>query len=351
LASARPVDPEAHDAYLQGSFHWQKTNPEELETAQRYFELALEKDPGYAPAYAGIANVWTIRNQMGITPPLEAASKARAAALRALELDDGSAGAHLGLAIVKHQTDWDWAGAEREYRRALELDPNAASIHFWFAHFLAITGRIDEAVPHSKRTLELDPFNAMLHMGHTWVLYFDRRYDDAITQARTTLEMQPSMAGGLQGLQWALCSKGMRDELLAIQRERAAHDPERLAAFERGLAEAGDRGAHRAVADLVAARYEASRIPDPGARTSGPVSWRGRVFNPFFVSQQYIYAGDYEKAMDWLERAFEARDPGLPYAGISPLSDPLRSDPRFQDLLRRMNLPSTSTQSDPNDQK
>jgi serine/threonine protein kinase/Tfp pilus assembly protein PilF len=352
LATARPVDPEAHDAYLKGTFHWQKTNPEELDTAQRYFELALEKDPGYAAAYAGLSRVWTVRNQMGITPPHEAASKARAAALRALELDDGSAGAHMALAIVKRQTDWDWAGAEQEYRRALELDPNSANTHASDATLLAITGRIEEAVLHSKRALELDPFNAMLHMQHTWVVYFDRRYDDAIAAARTTLEIQPSMAGGLQALQWAFCSKGMRDELLEIQRERAANDPERLAAFERGLAEGGDRGAHRAVADLVAARYEAAGgIPDPGARTSGPVSWRGRVFNPFFVSQQYIYAGDYEKAMDWLERAFEARDPGLPYAGISPLYDPLRSDPRFQDLLRRLNLPMARAGSDPNEQR
>jgi hypothetical protein len=177
-------------------------------------------------------------------------------------------------------------------------------------------------------------------MLHAWVLYFDRRYDDTMAEARTTLELQPSSGGGRGALQWALFSKGMRDELLAIQRERAANDPERLAAFERGFAEAGDRGAHRGVADLVATRYEESGgIPDPGARTSGPASWRGRVFNPMFIGEQYVYAGDYDEVMGWLERGFEARDPNLPYIGISPLYDPLRSDPRFQDLLRRMDLP------------
>jgi TolB-like protein len=352
LAGARPVNPEAHDAYLQGSFHWRNLRPEEVDTAQRYFELALEKDPDYAPAYEGLAWVWAIRRQTGGVPPHEGLVKAKAAALRAIELDDSSAGAHSVLGLVNKGTDWDWAGAEREQRRALELDPNLAHAHATYAHTLAVTGRLDEAVRHSERAVELDPFNAMLRMLRAWVLYFDRRYDDAMAEARTTLELQPSSGGGRGALQWALFSKGMRDELLAIQRERATHDPERLAAFERGLAEAGDRGAHRGVADLVASRYEAAGgVPDPGARTSGPASWRGRVFNPTFIAEQYVFAGDYEEVMDWLERGFEARDPNLQYVGVSPLYDPLRSDPRFQDLLRRMNLPTSSAGSDPGERR
>ena len=173
LASARPVNPEAHDAYLKGSYHWKKLTPEDLDTAESYFELALEKDPSYAPAYAGLAWVWAVRQQMGIAPPHEAGPKAKAAALQAVELDDSSAGAHEALATVRTWTDWDWAGAEPEWRRALELDPNAANAHAYFAHFLAITGRIDEAVPHSERALELDPFNALFHALYAVVLYFD----------------------------------------------------------------------------------------------------------------------------------------------------------------------------------
>ncbi len=169
-ASARPVDPEAYDAYLKGSYHWKKLTPADVDTAQRYFELALAKDPSYAPAYEGLAWVWAIRQQMGMTLPQVAGPKAKAAALKALELDDSYAGAHEALALVRTWTDWDWAGAEPEWRRALELNPNGANAHAYYAHFLAITGRGDEAVRHSQRALELDPFNALFHGMYAMVL-------------------------------------------------------------------------------------------------------------------------------------------------------------------------------------
>jgi TolB-like protein/tetratricopeptide (TPR) repeat protein len=334
LAGVRPVNPEAHDAYLKGAYHSDKLTPEDLDTAENYFNLALEKDPSYAPAYAGLSGVWVGRQQMGITSPHEAGMKAKAAALQAIELDDTSAGAHEALALVRTWTDWDWAGAEPEWLRALELDPNAANAHAFYAHYLAILGRTDEAVPHSERAVELDPFNAMFHGLYSMVLYFDRRYDDALAAARTALDMQPNVnpAGGT--LQWAFISKGMRDEQLADQRERIALDPERVEAFEKGLAEGGYEGAQTAIADLLAARYaKASGIPDPGVRT---------VFLPWAIALRYLDAGDYDRTMDWLETAFEIRDPNLVYLGVSPLWDPLRSNPRFQDLLRRMNLPPSS---------
>jgi tetratricopeptide (TPR) repeat protein len=343
FASARSINPEAHDAYLKGSYHWKKGTPEDLETAQRYFELALEKDPDYAPAYEGLAWVWTARQQGGITPPQEAGTKAKEAALQAIELDDASAGAHEALAVVRTWTDWDWVGAEPEWRRALELDPNAANAHAFYANYLAILGRTDEAVPRSERAIELDPFNAMFHGLYSMVLYFDRRYDDALAAARTALGMQPDVSAAYDTLQWAFISKGMRDEQLAHQRERIALDPERVAAFEKGLAEGGYEGAQNAIADLLAARYEkAGGIPDPGVRT---------VYLPWAIALRYLDAGDYERTLDWLETAFEVRDPNLLYLGVSPLWDPLRSDPRFQNLLLRMNLPTTSAGSDPDQQR
>jgi TolB-like protein/Tfp pilus assembly protein PilF len=330
LAGARFVDPEALEAYLKGSYHWEKLTPEDLETAQRYFELALEKDPTYAPAYEGQARVWAARQQTGITHPREAGPKAKAAATRALELDDSSAGAHEALAVVRTWTDWDWEGAEREWRRALELDPNAANAHAYFAHFLAITGRTAEAVKHGERALELDPLNALFHGLHALVLYQDRRYDDAMAAARTALVMQPNLVPAAATVQSVFISKGMRDEQLAHQRERIARDPQRVAAFEQGLAKGGYEGAQRAIADLLAARYaKAEGVPDPGVR---------RIYMPVDIALRYLDAGDNVAALDWLERAFEVRDPNLPYLG-SPLYDPLRPDPRFQDLLRRMKLP------------
>jgi hypothetical protein len=175
------------------------------------------------------------------------------------------------------------------------------------------------------------------------VLYLDRAYDDALAAARTALAMHPNQqpARGIQ--QCVFIAKGMRDEQLADQRKRIAGDAERVAAFEKGLAEGGYEGAQRAIADLLAARYEmAGGIPDPGVR---------RVYMPSDIALRYIDAGDHDRAIDWLERAFEVRDPNLPYFGLSPLHDPLRSDPRFQDLLRRMNLPTTTTRSEPDNQR
>jgi tetratricopeptide (TPR) repeat protein len=334
LATARPVNPEAHDAYLKGSSHWQRTTREDLDTAESYFELALEKDPSYAPAYADLSMVWLVRQQMGYTPAHKAGPKAKAFALQAIALDDSSALSHRRLAGVRMSVDWDWAGAEPEYRRALEIDPNSAGTHAFFANFLMITGRIDEAIPHSDRAIELDPFNALYHAAYAQVLLGARRYDDAMAAARTALSMQPNLGPALSAMRLALYSKGMRDEHLALQREWFAADPELAEAFEQGLAEAGYQGAQRRIADILAARYENYGI--------GPVPR---------IAQYCVFAGDYGRAMDWLEKAFEVRDPNLPYAGISPIHDPLRSDPRFQDLLRRMNLPTISARSDPDDQR
>jgi tetratricopeptide (TPR) repeat protein len=265
---------------------------------------------------------------MGFTPPQEAVPKEKALAQQAVALDDLSSIAHHRLAGIKTWTDWDWADAEPEWRRALELDPNASVTHAYFAHFLAITGRIDEAVPHSERAIELDPFNALYHALYAIVLCGARRYDDAMAEARTAMTMQPDVRVAPTALECALVCKGMRDEHLAFQRERIANDPERLAALDEGFAEAGYEGAMRRVADLLVAWYEES-----GGLT-GPS-------RPYVIAHWYLWTGDYSSSIDWLEKAFELRDRNLPYL-FKPVYDPLRSDPRFQDLLRRMNLPQST---------
>jgi tetratricopeptide (TPR) repeat protein len=265
---------------------------------------------------------------MGVAHPRVAGPKARAAALRAVELDDTSAVAHEALAVIKTWTDWDWAGAEPEWRSALELDPNAANTHAYFAHFLAITGRIDEAIPHSERAIELDPYNALFHALYGVVLLSDRRFDDATAARQAALSIHPNYPFVLNGLRNIYIAKGMRDELLTDQRKRIAHDPELLAVFEQSLAEAGHETAYRRLADLLAARYEESGgIVPQGFRAMG-------------IVRRYLAAGDNDHAIDWLEKAYEEEhSPAIPYLSIQPIYDPLRSDPRFQDLLRRMNLP------------
>jgi serine/threonine-protein kinase len=330
LTSARTVNPEAYEAYLKGSYHWQKLTPTDIDTAERYFELALEKDPSYAPAYEGLAWVWGARKQMAITAPAEAGPKSKAAAERAIALDDASPAAHLTLAVVRSWTDWDWAGAEPEWRRALELDPNSATTHAYYAHFLANLGHADEALPHAERALELDPFNALFHAMYGVVLQYQRRWDESIAAARTALGLQPDMPVARSVLQRAYIAKGMRDEQLAAQRERIARDPGRVAAFEQGLAEGGYEGAQRRIADLLAARYEeASGVPDAGAR---------RVYMPVGIAWRYLDAGDTERAIAWLEEAYAVRDANLPYVGL-PSWDALRVDPRFRALLHRIGLP------------
>ncbi len=321
LAIVRTINPEAYDAYLKGSSLWQKLEPDDLDAAQRQFETALKKDPSYAPAFAGLANVWLARQQMIFASPAEAGPKAKEAALQAIALDGNSSEAHEALAMVRTWSEWDWAGAEPEWKRALELNPNAANAHAYYAHFLAIRGRALDGILHSERAVKLDPFNALYHGLHAVVLAYLRRYDDVLAAARIAISIQPNLQVTYSIIQRVYIIKGMHNELLADQRVRIARDPERVAAFERGLAEGGYEGAQRGIADVLAARYEKSKF-----------------FSAFSIALRYFEAGDKDRAISWLYKAYDIRDPELPYLGM-PNWDALRSDPRFQALLRRIGLP------------
>jgi TolB-like protein/predicted Ser/Thr protein kinase len=321
LASVRTVDPEAYDAYLKGSSLWKTLKRADLDAAQRFFELAIAKDPAYAPAYEGLTWVWLVRQQAGYTPSNEAGPKAKAAALQAIALDDNSAEAHEALASAKTWSDWDWAGAEPEWRRALDLNPNGANAHAYYAHFLAQRGRAAEAIRHSDRALELDPFNALYHSMRGMVLLYLRRYDEAMAAARTAISIRPDLGNAYNVMQCVYIVKGMREEQLADQRLRISGDPERVAAFERGLKEGGYEGAQRGIADVLAARYEKSQYYDgPG------------------VALRYLDAGDKDRAIGWLQKAYDSHDPMLAYLGMPPW-DRLRDDPRYRALLRRIGLP------------
>jgi tetratricopeptide (TPR) repeat protein len=240
----------------------------------------------------------------------------------------------LALAGVRCVVDWDWAGSETEFRRALELDPNSAETHAYYGNLLFLAGRIDEAFPHLEHALELDPFNVFFHSLYATGLYMDHRYDDALVEARTALGMQAGAPLALTVLYDCLYLTRTRDEDLAALRERVAHDPEFAAAFDQGLAEAGYRGALRSAADRLAARWEAS---------GGVLDFPLCILD---VAVWYVYAGDKDQAMDWLEKMVEMHDPNA--VGLfMPVFDPLRSDPRFQDLLRRVNLPTTDVAKAP----
>jgi TolB-like protein/Tfp pilus assembly protein PilF len=326
LSGARQVNPEAYKAYIRGSYKWMNfMTPEDLDTAEKYFDLALEKDPSYAPAYAGLAYVWIIRNQWSWSKPEEAGPKAKAAALRAIELDENSAGAHEALAVVRKMIDWDWDGAWKSYRKTIELNPNVASAQGSYALFLMTMGHGQEALIHSQRAVGLDPFNPLLHSWHAFVLYSQRRYDQAIVAAREALRIQPDYPIATNTLWFILHEKkGMKREAFQAAKDYARvtyNDPRIEAALDEGYAgggyfEAMKRGAEALIARLT----ETFCLPGD-------------------IAMFYTMAGENDKALDWLEKGLKIHDPTLPYLGM-PCDDGIRSDPRFQDILRRMNLPT-----------
>ncbi|MFC2161843.1 protein kinase [Acidobacteriota bacterium] len=327
LTSARQVNPKSYDNYLKGLSHLERLIPEELNIALQYFDLALEIDPNNALAHVGVADVWSVRYNLRMVPLQEAIPLIMTPLEKALELDNTLPEAHSTLADHRCWREWDWENAEKEYQEALRLNPNYAGAHHGYALFLCITGRPEEALPHMELAIEFDPLNPSHYQFYGQILGANHRYDDAIAALRTALELNPNLGGlalGWMGL--AYKAKGMYDEALAIYREMWADDAEVAAAIEAGFEKAGYKGAARAVAGLLAERYA-----------------RGENIGAQRISGIYKEAGDYELAIDWLEKAFENHEPNMPYIGM-PSFDPLRDEslrsyPRFQDLLHKMNLP------------
>jgi adenylate cyclase len=326
FTDARQVNPEAYEAYVRGSYKWMNfMTPEDLDTAEKYFDLALEKDPSYALAYVGRAWVWLVRNQWGWSPPEEAGPKVKAAALRAIELDENSAGAHEALALVRMSIDWDWDGAWESWRRSLELNPNVASAQGEYGQFLTLMGHGEEALIHSERAVVLDPFSPFLHSAYALVLYYQRRYDEAIASAREALRIQPDFPVAMNALWWIMHEKkGMEREAFEAAKVFARvtyNDPRIEAAIDEGYtqgvyAEAMKRGAEALIA----------RLPETFCLPSD-------------IATFYTMAEEKDKAIEWLEKGLEIHDPALPYLGYPLFVDLLGDEPRYQELLRKMNLP------------
>jgi serine/threonine protein kinase/tetratricopeptide (TPR) repeat protein len=314
LANARAVNPEAYEAYLKGSQYVAKLTKPDLDTAYDYFELALRKDPNYALAYTGIASVWICRNQMKYTTPAEAIPKAKAAALKAMELDDNLAEAHASLASVRTRGELNLLAAEPEWKRADELG------YMDLGHYWLNMGRPDEAMAKIKKALELDPFNPMAQSFYAVILYCARRYNEAVAQARKTLAMQPGAPVAEGALYFSLRELKKYDEVHAIDRKWFSDFPALLEALDRAYAKVGYAKAWGAVADEQAALHD---------KGMGAID----------IADSYLLVGDKNKALDWLETAYEERDPDLPYINCWPHWDSLRSEPRFQALLRRMGIP------------
>jgi TolB-like protein/Tfp pilus assembly protein PilF len=321
LADPGPVDTVAYDAFLKGTLHFYRLTPTDLDLAEDYFEAALEADQSSALAHAGIAMVWTGRMQMGFVPATVAGPIAKASALRALAIDARLAEVHFGLATVSTWSEWDFDAAEEHFRRAIELKPGYPDAPALYSHYLINVGRFDEALAQIERAIDLDPFNPFFRALYGVVLHFARRDDEAVVQLDLALEAVPNLPFALQMLTSSLHALGRYDEAVTAQQTLIATfgDREAVVAIDAAFAEGGYVQAMQQIADWTAERSLAV-----GA-------------SAIWVALRYYYAGNEEKTIEWMERAYEQRDPNTPYLR-NPDFDGVREDPRVQDLMRRIGL-------------
>ena len=319
------MKPEAYEAYLRGRYFWNKRTRDGLVRATDYFHHAIDTDPTYANAYSGLADSYALSGdwEYGILSPQDAFPKAKAAVTKALALDDNLSEAHTSLAFVQDLYDWDWASAEKEYKRALALNPSYATAHHWYAWHLIVTGRNDEGIAELKKAESLDPLSLIIGADLADALCIAHLYDDSVQQSQKIFEMDPHFAVAHYQLGQALEQKHRHDEAIAEFR-RAIELSGGNTTFESNLANA----------------YAASGLKEEAMRIVKDLESRQSQGSSTDASIALIYVGlgDNDRAMVWLNKAYQARF--NPSILMRPVFDPLRSDPRFQDLLHRMGLPS-----------
>jgi len=334
--AARPTEnTEAYQLYLKGRFFWNKRTAENLKKAAGYFNQAIVADPRYALAYVGLADTYVIMPFYGAGAPEDCYPKAKAAAKKALELNDTLPEAHTSLAYVLHVYDLDFDGSEREFQRAIELNPNYATAHHWYGiELLPSLGRFDQAIRELKRALELDPLSLPINgaLGRTY--YFARRYDEAIEQLRKTLEMDPSFYYAHWNLGSALVASGaMSAAIEEYQKARAlSDDPLVLGLLARAYAASGNT-------------MEAEKILTQLNELS-----KKRYVPAYSLALVYLGLGNKEETLRWIEKSYQDHA-NLVYFKVEPLLDPLRGDPRFEALLQKVFAPkkvaADSEQSSP----
>jgi TolB-like protein/DNA-binding winged helix-turn-helix (wHTH) protein/Flp pilus assembly protein TadD len=324
LASTRPVNPEAYEAYLKGRY-FQKPTEESLKKSIEYFQQAISIDPNYAPAYAKLAFSHIMLAAFNFAPDSEHYPIARKAALKALEIDDTVAEAHTLLGHVKYRFDWDWTGAEREFRRAIELDPNSVVAHDRYAYYLDFMGRMEEALAEIKRARALDPVLLTIGPGVGWFLYHAHQYDQAIAAFQRSLELDPDVPMVHMGIGLAYIQKRMYEEAIAELQEAVA---------------LGTVGGPSTYTAMLAYAYAVSGRKAEARKILNELKqqMKQRHVSPFNIAEIHTGLGEKDRAFEWLEKAYEERDEDLIFIR-DPILDSLRPDPRFQSLLRRMNFP------------
>lgn len=324
LKNTKVVNPEAYVSYLKGRYFWNKRTADGLKAAVAYFNQAIDEDPNYARAYSGLADTYALLGdwQYAVITPKEALPKAKAAAIKALELDSTLGEAHNSLAFCLDGFDWDFEAAEKEFRRAIELNPGYATAHHWYAWHLALVGGNTQAIAEMRKAQNLDPLSLIINADLAELLVIAHRYDESIQQSRKTIEMDPNFGLAHNQLAQAYLQKGMHDEAIA-ELQKAIHlsgdSPTCKANLARAYATAGKRNdALRLLSDLK-------------MRSNPTYSYASEI------ATVYAALGENSQAMNWLDKGYQERfNPGVL---LRPGFDSLRSDPRFQNLIRRIGLP------------
>jgi TolB-like protein/DNA-binding winged helix-turn-helix (wHTH) protein/Flp pilus assembly protein TadD len=323
LKSVRIVNPQAYESYLKGRYFWNKRTADGLKVALAYFNQAIDEDPKYAQAYSGLADTYALLGdwQYAVMTSKEALPKAKAAATKALELDSTLGEAHNSLAFCLDGFDWDFPSAGKEFQRALELNPGYATAHHWYAWHLSLLGRYDEAIAEMRKAENLDPLSLIINTDLAELLLLAHSYDESISQSRKTIEMDPNFALAHNQLGQAYLQKQMQDEAITeLQKavQLSAGSPTCLANLARAYAASGKKS------------EAAKLLTDLKKRSSPGYSHASEI------AVVYAALGDKNQAITWLETGYEERfNPGVL---LRPGFDPLRSDPRFQELVRRIGL-------------
>jgi TolB-like protein/DNA-binding winged helix-turn-helix (wHTH) protein/Tfp pilus assembly protein PilF len=324
LKTVRVVNPQAYESFLKGRYFWNKRTADGLKVALAYFNQAIDEDPAYAQSYSGLADTYALLGdwQYAVMTPKEALPRAKAAATKALELDSALGEAHNSLAFCLDGFDWDFDSAGKEFRRAIELNPGYATAHHWYAWHLSLLGRYGEAIAEMRKAESLDPLSLIINADLAELLVLAHSYDESIEQSRKTIEMDPNFAFAHIQLAQAYLAKHMNEEALAeLQKavQLSAGSPTSIANLARAYVAVGKRSdAQKLLSDLK-------------KRSSPSSSYAAEI------SVIYAALGDTDQTMNWLEKGYDERfNPGVL---LRPGFDPLRSDPRFEDLVHRIGLP------------
>ena len=313
---------EAYQLYLQGLFYWNKGTAGDFKMASDFFTQAVQKDPRYALAYAGLADTYSLMGDYGYLGSSEAWPRAKTAAMQALDIDSTLAEAHTSLGLVKEHFEWDWLGAEKEFRRAIELNPNSANTHHWFGEYLTNMGQFEEGLRETRKAQEIDPLSRLINTTIGWQLYSARQNAQAIEQLRKVLDIDAKFVPARRLLEGVYAQMGNYKEAVA-EREKMLSlfgGSELAASVEEDFSKSGYRGVLQSWVDGLT-----------------EVSKHGHV-SSYSIGETYMRMGEKEKAIKWLQDASDEHDSELVSLGVDPLFDSVRSDPRFREILRRMKL-------------